>query len=73
MLRYCLEHSVQLNPLYLKSLFAYQNGLKSKKLFWEMFLKLNFSSKYIWGKILEFFQESHRALIHMLMAVSAPV
>ena len=43
------------NPLHfrpnLKSTFTYQNGLESKKMFGEMFLKLNFTSKYIWGII----------------------
>ena len=36
------------NHLYFQ---PYQNGLESKKLFREMFLKLNFTSKYIWTKI----------------------
>jgi hypothetical protein len=35
----------------LKSIFTYQTGIESKKLFCKMFLKLNFTSKYIWGKI----------------------
>jgi hypothetical protein len=39
------------NPLYFwhifKSIFTYQNGLESKKLFGELFLKLNFTCKYI--------------------------
>ena len=30
-----------------KSIFTYQKGLGSKNLFSEMFLKLNFTSKYI--------------------------
>ena len=33
-----------------------------QKSFCEMFLKLNFNSKYICGKILPFSQESHQAL-----------
>ena len=45
------------------SIVAYQNGLKSKNLFSEMILKLNFTSKYIGSNILSFFQESHRALL----------
>ena len=43
------------NPLYfcqnLKSTFTYQHGLESNKLFSKMFLKLKFTSEYIWGKI----------------------
>jgi hypothetical protein len=44
-------------------IFTYQKGLGSKILFCEMFLKLNFTSKYIWGIILYFFQEAHRTLL----------
>jgi hypothetical protein len=35
----------------LKSIFKYQNGLGSKTFFHEMFLKLNFTLKYIWARI----------------------
>ena len=56
-------------PLYfrlnLKSIFTYQNGLESKKLFCKIFLKLNFTFKYIWGKIHSIFQDSHRTLMWM--------
>jgi hypothetical protein len=41
-------------------------------LFYEMFLKLNFTKKYIWGKILYFFQESHGTLLLMQMRHLAP-
>jgi hypothetical protein len=40
----------------LLSIFTYQKGLGSKMMFSEMFLKLNFTSKYIWGKIRYCFQ-----------------
>jgi hypothetical protein len=57
------------NPLYfwpnLKSIFTYQSGLKSKKIFGQMFLKLNFTTKYIWGRIIWGGQKSHRTLIYM--------
>jgi hypothetical protein len=43
------------NPMhfwpYLKSIFTYQNGLGSKKLFCKIFLKLNFTSKCIRARI----------------------
>ena len=35
----------------LKSIFNYQNDLVSKMLFSKMFLELNLTTKYIWGKI----------------------
>ena len=35
----------------LKSIFTYQKGIGSKKLFCKMFLKLNLTSKYIWDNI----------------------
>ena len=62
------------NPLFfrpnLKSIFTYQNGLESKKLFCKMFLKSNFTTKYIRARIQVANQESHRTLLYSAIPIS---
>ena len=54
-------------------IFTYQIGLGSKNLFCEMFLNFNFTSKYIWGRILSAKFNFHKNLTVPLLYMTSPM